>query len=352
MPNMDTLNNKIAQRARSEVRAMCAQSPAFLSLKPEEQYETYKQLCEARAAELRLATALEEPGLSQAMAEKKASDLIDDRRFEASGLDKAGQRMADLVDTVDFPGFVRDLLKAVFDANINVILQQTEEYMKLLKTATKSLAEYVRKIDDAGAFAYLAENSGDEFSFDFDEKAKDPKTGQPQAVLLDKAGNKLDLGDNEVKARIMDAKLAMAKEQRALLRESILMGVTRLVVKRGLVKASVLFDVKSTSAVDKTDKASMRESFSTGGGGKVGGGLWGALVGGISAGASHSQKRSQISVSTAKGSTTDSVQGTLAGSVEIEFMTDFFKLDNFAAMYGPEAGQAGAPGGTGAPKKA
>lgn len=351
---MENFHTRLGERARSEVKALCAQSPAFLSLTPDEQFETYKQLCEARAAELRLATALEEPSLSAAMAEKKASDLINDRRYEGSGLDKAGQRMADLVDTVDFPGFVKDLLKAVFDANISVIVQQTEEYMKLLKTATKSLADYVKKIDDADAFSYLADSNSDEFSFDFDDKEKDPKTGGPKPVLVDKNGNKVDLGDNEVKAKIMDAKLALAKEQRALLRESILMGVTRIVVKRGIVKASVLFDVKSTANVDKSDKAAMRESSSTGGGGKAGGGLLGTIFGGVSGGGSYSNKRSQISVSTAKGTTTDSVAGQLAGSVEIEFATDFFKLDNFAAMYGPEGTQLqqGAQGGVGANKKA
>lgn len=348
---MDNLHIKIAERARNEVRAMCAQSPAFLSLSQDEQFETYKQLCEARAAELRLATALEEPSLSAAMAEKKASDLIDDRRYEGSGLDKAGQRMADLVETVDFPGFVRDLLGGVFDANMSVIVKQTQQYMQLLKTATKSLAEYVKKIDDADAFSYLADNSSDEFSFDFDETNKDPKTGAPQPMLVDKNGNKVDLGNNEVKAKIMDAKLALAKEQRALLRETILMGVTRIVVKRGIVKASVMFDVKSTSAVEKTDKAAMRESSSSGGGGKVSGGLLGTVFGGVSGGGSHSTKRSQISISTAKGTTTDTVAGQLAGSVEIEFYTDFFKLDNFAAMYGPEAGQAQGAPGAGAAKK-
>ena len=350
---MDNLHGRIAERARSEVRALCAQSPAFLSLSQDEQFETYKQLCEARAAELRLATALEEPSLSSAMAEKKASDLINDQRYEASGLDKAGQRMADLVDTVDFPGFVRDLLGGVFDANMSVIVKQTQQYMDLLKTATKSLAEYVKKIDDADAFSYLADNSSDEFSFDFDEKNKDPKTGAPQPMLVDKNGNKVDLGNNEVKAKIMDAKLALAKEQRTLLRETILMGVTRIVVKRGIVKASVLFDVKSTSAVEKTDKAAMRESSSSGGGAKASGGLVGTIFGGVSGGGSHSTKRSQISISTAKGNTTDTVAGQLAGSVEIEFYTDFFKLDNFAAMYGPEAGQAqGGSGAAGAAKKA
>jgi hypothetical protein len=35
-------------------------------------------------------------------------------------------------------------------------------------------------------------------------------------VLTDSSGEPVDIGDNEVKSRIMDAKIAMAREQRAL----------------------------------------------------------------------------------------------------------------------------------------
>jgi hypothetical protein len=40
-------------------------------------------------------------------------------------------------------------------------------------------------------------------------------------ALTDKDGNRLDVGDNELKARIMDAKIRMAQEQRAMLREML-----------------------------------------------------------------------------------------------------------------------------------
>ena len=94
------------------------------------------------------------------------------------------------------------------------------------------MPEFVNAIDNTAAFGYLAESKSDEFSLDFDDKDPDDR-GQPKAVLTNKEGERVDIGDNEIKAKIMDAKIAMAKEQRALLRETILMGITRLVVERG-----------------------------------------------------------------------------------------------------------------------
>src|SRR5205085_398758 len=99
------------------------------------------------------------------------------------------------------------------------------------------------------------------FSLGFDDQEKD-ENGQPKQVLTDKDGNvvagKSDQEISaEVKAKIMDAKIQMAREQRALLRETILMGVSRLVVERGRVQASVLFDFKAGEHIQKQDRAAI-----------------------------------------------------------------------------------------------
>src|SRR4030095_13326980 len=94
---------------------------------------------------------------------KKASDLIDDKRHENRRIDQAGQLAGEFVENVDFPKFVRDLLKGVFDANLQVTIQQMEAYQKLLKTATKSVAEFANAIDHTAAFGYLAESDTTDF---------------------------------------------------------------------------------------------------------------------------------------------------------------------------------------------
>jgi|RhiMethySRZTD1v2_1073278.scaffolds.fasta_scaffold96099_3 hypothetical protein len=336
--------------ARARAQEVLAQIPQFHELSWGDKLSVYKSLVEDN---VRAMTA-PNGAMAGAMATpKKASDLIDDKRHENRRIDQAGQLAGEFVENVDFPKFVRDLLKGVFDANLQVTIQQMEAYQKLLKTATKSVAEFANAIDNTAAFGYLAENNSDDFSIDFDDNDPDPQ-GQPKAVLTNKEGEVIardkDLGDNELKARIMDAKIAMAKEQRALLRETILMGITRLVVERGKVKASVLFDIKAGEQINKADKAAMKEAHSSGTSMRASGGLIGSIFGGPSAGHTRSDSKTQISISSAKSTATTSLEAKLAGEVEIIFKSDYFALDNFASMYSGvtpadrQAVQGGAPG--------
>src|SRR4051812_8549173 len=148
----------------------------------------------------------------------------------------------ELVDSVDFPKFVADLLKAVFDANLKVMKQQTDSYIKLMKEATKSSADFIKKVKDEESFAKLAETQGDKYNV-ITEKAPD---GTSKLALTDPNGDKVDPEDAAVKRAILEAKINMAKEHRAALREVLLMGVTRLVVNKGVIEASVDFSVKAS----------------------------------------------------------------------------------------------------------
>ena len=329
MPN----HNDIQHAARKQTQEMLGRCPSFLSLPRSEQAALYKDLVVERRGAL-----AEAAGLSAGMAgaPKKASDLIDDQRHLNKRIDQAGELAGDFVREVDFPKFVRDLLKGVFDANLEVTLKQMEAYTNLMKAATASISKFVNAIDNTAAFGYLAENKSDEFSFDFDDEEKD-ENGQPKAVLTDKEGNKLDIGDNEIKAKIMDAKIAMAKEQRALLRETILMGVTRLVVEKGVVKAAVVFDIKASEKINKQDQAAMKDAHSSGTSVTASAGLIGKIFGGPTVGHTSSHQKSQISVSSAKSAASTDLAAKITGSVEIQFKSDYFKLDNFATMYGPQA---------------
>ena len=343
MQNSQTLKDL----ARAHTREILAASPSFHQLGLEEQKALFKDIYHTQYGELSRANG---GSMSQALARsERASDLIDDQRHENRRIEQAGELAGEFIDEVDFPGFVRDLLKGVFDANLEVTLAQMESYQQLLQTATASIAKFVNAIDDTAAFGYLAENNSDDFNIDFGDE--EDESGQPKAILTDNQGEPVDIGDNQVKAKIMEAKIAMAKEQRALLRETILMGITRLVVEKGTVKASVLFDIKASEKIQKFDKAGLKESVSRGGSVSGGGGLLGKILGGVSGGTTTSRRKTRISVSSAKSEATTDLAAQVAGSVDITFKSDYFKLDNFATMYGPvtEADKAeAAAGGAGA----
>jgi hypothetical protein len=137
----------------------------------------------------------------------------------------------------------------------------------------------------------------------------------------------------------MDAKIAMAKEHRALLREMVLMGVTRLVVEKGVVKAAVIFDMKASEKIGRQDKAAMRDSTSMTR--HFGGGFMGFIGGGRT----QTSEQSKLTVSSIKSEADSSLAAKLSGSVEITFKSDYFKLDNFAAMYAPQMTQEQKPAG-------
>src|SRR4051812_12698852 len=225
---MTTIDPAVRQRARADVRHLLAACPQFKDMSEKDQLALYKQLIDARATELAIAPAgamdrqMGPPAFMGIGIDNKvgrASDNIDFDKLQNKRIDQAGELAGDFMQNVDFPKFVRDLLKGVFDANLEVTVKQMEAYINLMKAATASISKFVKAIDDAASFGYLAENN-DDFSLDFDNKDLDSE-GQPKAQLVDKDGTVVakageETSDNEVKVKIMEAKIAMAKEQRAL----------------------------------------------------------------------------------------------------------------------------------------
>lgn len=364
------MDPRIKQVAREEVRNTLARVKGFKELSEPEQLSLYKELVDARATELSLQQSRgngdgvvarqmgpfglpDMPGSSGGV--KRASDNIDYDKLQNKRIDQAGELAGDFMQQVNFPAFVRDLLKGVFDANLEVTVKQMQQYVELMKAATASISKFVKAIDDTASFGYLVENN-DEFGLGFDEDDKDEE-GQPRAVLLDKDGNQVatagkEPDDSAIKMKIMDAKIAMAKEQRALLRETILMGVTRLVVERGTVKASVVFDIKAKEKITTQQKAANSKKQSSSQGITASGGLFGSIFGGPSGGMSNSERNTQISIASAKSVGSTELAAKVMGSVEIVFKSDYFKLDNFAEMYGPVgAAPGGAPAAPGAAPK-
>lgn len=337
---MTTQQSTALEAARAQTRQVLGQSATFARLPLSEQKELYHDTVRELTRQLSNGAG----GTSRAMF-TPAGEMIDDKRHQNQRIDQLGDIAGDFIQAVDFPQFVADLLKGVFDANLNVTLKQMEAYGNLLKTATGSISKFINAIDNTAAFGYLAENNSDDFGLDFSDDEEDKTPDNPQGmVLVDKDGNKQDLGDNEVKAKIMDAKIAMAREQRALLRETILMGVTRLVVERGNVKAGVLFDFKATETIKKGDKAGSKESSSSGTSVRASA-PFGGIFGGPSGGHTSSHQEAKITVASAKSTADTKLAAKLTGSVDITFKSDYFKLDNFASMYGPITREGpGAPG--------
>ncbi len=323
-------------QAREEAKQTLMGNAAYMSLPMSDQKDIYINLVEENLDRL-----ARQNGLVTEMRKPKPGEKMGFGGYDP-GFEESVDSFEDLVDSVDFPAFVSDLLKSVFDANMNVIKKQTDTYIKLMKEATKSTADFVKKVKDDETFAYLAENKQDQFNI----LMEDQPDGSSKLQLTNPEGEKVDMEDNEVKAKIMEAKIAMAKEHRAALREVLLMGVTRLVVDKGEVEAGVEFRITANRHSEKFKKntnintVNVNASYDPP--------LFG-LFGGPSG--SMSMSNTNINVSTAKKTADDELFAQLKGKVKIQFSTDYFKMDNFLQMYGdggvqalqPQQGQAPLP---------
>jgi hypothetical protein len=300
------------ERARAKARDVLGRSPVYQSMSLDDQKSIYLSMVQDLIDKER-----GKHGLARPMATDSGADM-GYKGYDPSFREDT-RSFKDLVESVDFPKFVADLLKAVFDANLKVMKQQTDSYIKLMKEATKSAADFLKKVKDDDTFAKLAESKGDKYNVTTEKNAD----GSTKLALTSPEGDKHDLEDSEVKRDILEAKINMAKEHRAALREVLLMGVTRLVVEKGEIEASVDFSIKAnrTSGAHHDDQninvANMNMSYD--------------LFGIVSGGAEMTNTNIQVNTSDKKA--TDDLSATLHGKVNIKFKTDYFKLESFANMY-------------------
>jgi hypothetical protein len=331
-----THESSIKELARAQAREVLGESQAFRGMNAADQESIYRSLVEELMADERR---------RQGLAGALATDSGEEMGYEGydPGFGGDTQAFTELVESVDFPKFVADLLKAVFDANLKVSKQQTDSYIKLMKEATKSSADFIKQVKDDESFARLAESRGDMYNVTTEKQAD----GSTKLALTDPSGEKVDTEDSEVKRHILEAKINMAKEHRAALREVLLMGVTRLVVKKGLIEAGVEFSVKAgrvSSAHHEDQNINVAQVHAE----------YESPLGGLFGGPSGSMDvtNTNIQVNTSDKKATDDLSATLKGKVSIEFETDYFNLDNFATMYAdggvgalqpPAGAAAGAP---------
>lgn len=304
----------IRDRAREMARNTLSKTASFGEMSTSDQKELYLTLVNENI-----------DNLTKPELRRLAKGMVEDFEDYDPGFDRSVDSFEDLVDSVDFPKFVGDLLKSVFDANLDVMKRQTDDYIRLLREATKTSADFIKKIREEDAFAYLVEQKNAPFNMTM-EKGAD---GSAKMTLTHPDGEPVDMEDNEVKAKIVEAKIAMAKEHRAALREVILMGVTRLVVDKGEVEAGVEFRITANrSSIDTSSNTNTNVNTISG---SYGGGL-GSLFGGPKV--RFQNTNTNINVTTSNQTAEDELFAKLKGKVNIKFKSDYFKLDNFAQMYG------------------
>ena len=239
------------------------------------------------------------------------------------------------VDTVDFPKFVSGLIEGVYTSIVRSSIQQMEAYSKLLEAVVKSTPEFAQdhvSPDQARGFlrdkfprALKVEDGKLAMNADAEDKDK------PDFKAFLDLQEELSVDDEDQEQKLMEAaQLKMARQRQQQIGQMVMMGINRIVVTEGEIKASVIFDVTAEDKVHREDErvrdnsdvkvdSSHSEDSS----------FWGT--------SSSSQDSVRTQVSTAHtrtaGQSDDKIKAhaNLSGSVLVRFKSETFPLERLAS---------------------
>lgn len=267
-----------------------------------------------------------------------AAALADDKK-QPPPFGPAAQAAPDVfkrfVDTVDFPKFVSGLIEGVYTSIVRSSIQQMEAYSKLMEAVVKSTPEFARDHvtpDQARGFlrdkfptALKIEGGKLAMQDNVDDKDK------PDFKNFLGLQEELDVSDEDQEQKLMEsAQLKMAKQRQQQIASMVMMGINRIIVTEGEIKASVIFDVTAESKTHgetETGFDSTRTHYDAAH--SEDNSFWGT------GGSSSDTVNTSVSTAHARtaGQSDDKLKAhaNLSGSVLVRFKSETFPLERMAS---------------------
>jgi hypothetical protein len=265
----------------------------------------------------------------------------------AAAAHEGAKSLDELVDAVEFPKFVGGLIDGVFNAIVTATIKQMEAFAELVKNVSKSVDDFMKdNVSQNQARDYLTEKYPDHLELD-------TSSGQPQVKKKADADDSQmpdffsDLGipsqgqtsidDDVIEQQVVPAarkRLAMDRQQ--MLATMVLMGVNRILVTDGFIKASVVFDLSTKDAVQRANDRTQTATFHDATKESRRPGFFGWF-----SGYSTSDRSTNLTVQTVttqKDESQSSVdtKAKLAGEVNVRFRTEAFPLEKMAELISPD----------------
>ncbi|MBX3160379.1 MAG: hypothetical protein KF773_30725 [Deltaproteobacteria bacterium] len=257
--------------------------------------------------------------------------------FTPGATKHAGQTFSNLVKSVDFPKFVSGLIEGVFSSIVKSSIKQMQAFQGMLEGIAKSADQFAKEtISDASAREYLKNAYPRALDVTVGEGGESKLSLRDGVEDGDLPNLKADLGlhddasfdDPESEAKIVfAAQQKLAKQRQQFLATMVLMGINRIVVTDGEIKASVLFDVRSKDTVTRdrfasTSDGRVRTESASQGGGWFDDEESAQTETRVSSAYSDEKEHSQSELE---------AKAKLSGSVTVKFKSETFPLERFAS---------------------
>lgn len=273
------------------------------------------------------------PAPSPIPARAQAEGFVtgEDGQITPVAASNVGRITEDTLNAIAFPTFVADLIQGTFRAIVDSSIQQMEAYAELLSNVAKSVEDFEQdNVSDNNARDWLAGAYPQIIRLD-------TSSGQPRLVPQEGADDAtqpnfqrdlqlteaMDGVDGETIEGILvpAARRKIAQSRQQTLATMVLMGMNRIVVTRGRIKAGMGFriDTTDTSRAESAQKFDFKHEQKT---------RYGWFLTPFQA----SSKTTVAYVSSSKKSSESEidVSADLTGEVDLRFKSDYFPLERFA----------------------
>ncbi len=330
---------QLAALAHSQVHALLMATPAFYELSQDKRQELEQGMARVATYTAELAREVcnqstrlgQQPVLRQrqvyrAPAAKTFASAGE--TFRPAAANQIARVTQDTLRAVAFPTFVADLIRGTFDAITQSSIRNMEAYIMLLNNVSKTVDQFMAdNITDNQARDYLASRYPEHIQIEHDGS-------EVKAVPRDDAGERpapnfqldlnlsesVSLDESSIEEKLVPAaRRKLAESRLQLLSTLVLMGVNRIVVTGGKLRATMGFHIDTTDRA-KEEHASDFD-FRSSVAGSFGYGPWSASASTSIAYVSSTRGSSEAEINTS----TD-----LTSEVEIHFKSDYFPVERFA----------------------
>ncbi|NUP09120.1 MAG: hypothetical protein HOW73_23975 [Polyangiaceae bacterium] len=337
-------NKRVLDIARGEVRRLLTDTPAFRELSPEARKDLAHNM--VKIASYIAGGVRGESTPTSAVIAKEATASDDMARSGAAAAEQGSEVLADSVQKVDFPAFVAGLIDGVFNAIVESSVKQMEAYAELVKNVAKSVDDFMKdNVTENQARDYLADKYPEHLELDLGAGTPTlkPKPGLETGTMpnffqdLGLPNPMTTVDDQTVEQELVPAarrRLAMDRQQ--LLATMVLMGINRLIVTDGSIKASVVFDLNTRDTARQSRSGTRTTNFqeNTTSGHRPG--IFGIFRGYRTVDRTAQFTAQTVNTDSASSESTVDLKTKLAGEVNLRFRSETFPLDKMTELIQPD----------------
>jgi len=227
-----------ASRVRQHVHDLLASSSSYRALPADRRREIAKDTARVAAYLVDphglLAQEFQKPLLARLVTSGTAGGI----KTRPDTIRMSPQVMDELVQAVDFPNFVADLINSVFSAIVNSSIRQMEAYAELLAAVSKSVDEFIAdNITDDSAREALVSEFPDAFCWTGTRVRRLRLHAQAGSPSLSRVAAAIGLREpvidprvpSELKRVVAGARRRLARNRQQTLATMILLGTNRIV---------------------------------------------------------------------------------------------------------------------------